>query len=537
MAVKLYTPDANVIVHETKVDFRRRVVQRQINLVQYDKSMPVIAVQLCSNGNEYVLPENASAYIRFGKRDHTYVYNECLGCDQTRTIVYFAITDQMTIFYGEHTPIVELRIGDTVAGSGSIPIWIDRNPIQNGDTESKSDLSVFEKAIEAAQKINVKLPTDLKATATNLSLLAGSTKIGSGINLSGFEYDEATKTLKASGGGASVSPCLNLMDKDTGDVRTSITEEEKTNLENGLYNSVLYFDPSKGDEGLYSVYFPEYIVVLDGAIIFSIYDASLNEATQSMSITGSSIYSLEIGEQNEDKSYPITINKAIVSSFGGGGGGAIQEIEAIKSTEDGAEANQYTLSSTPTSSMFIMKVKDDDGAYSRFTMILQSFGTSTQIFFGYKIASIFDMNTCTYAYSSGTTAILSNQCYLPPEIKDGDVGKVLVAGGNGYRLEDLASSSLPTINDYNVGSYLMASSSKQPAWNKIKEVPTVYQTDIGKYLTVNSERQVVWEALPQINEVPEASQADIGKYLIVGDNQKAAWQNLPESTSTIIRRW
>lgn len=153
MAVKLYTPDANVIVHETKVDFRRRVVQRQINLVQYDKSMPVIAVQLCSNGNEYVLPENASAYIRFGKRDHTYVYNECLGCDQTRTIVYFAITDQMTVFYGEHTPIVELRIGDTVAGSGSIPIWIDRNPIQNGDTESKSDLSVFEKAIEAAKKI------------------------------------------------------------------------------------------------------------------------------------------------------------------------------------------------------------------------------------------------------------------------------------------------------------------------------------------------------------------------------------------------
>lgn len=159
MAVKLYTPDDNVIVHQAKVDFRRRIVQRQVNLVQYDKSMPIIAVQLYSNGNEYVLPENANAYIRFGKRDHTYVYNECLGCDQTRTIVYFAITDQMTIFYGEHTPIVELRIGDTVAGSGSIPIWIDRNPIQNGDTESKSDLSVFEKAIEAAQKINVELST------------------------------------------------------------------------------------------------------------------------------------------------------------------------------------------------------------------------------------------------------------------------------------------------------------------------------------------------------------------------------------------
>lgn len=49
-------------------------------------------------------------------------------------------------------------------------------------------------------------PTDLQATATSLSLIAGSAKVGNGINLSGFEYDEATKTLKASGGGGGVSP-------------------------------------------------------------------------------------------------------------------------------------------------------------------------------------------------------------------------------------------------------------------------------------------------------------------------------------------
>ena len=477
MAVKLYTPDANVIVHETKVDFRRRVVQRQINLVQYDKSMPVIAVQLCSNGNEYVLPENASAYIRFGKRDHTYVYNECLGCDQTRTIVYFAITDQMTVFYGEHTPIVELRIGDTVAGSGSIPIWIDRNPIQNGDTESKSDLSVFEKAIEAAQKINVKLPTDLKATATNLSLLAGSTKIGSGINLSGFEYDEATNTLKASGGGgASVSPCLNLLDRETQGIRTSITEEEKNNLDKGLYNSVLYFDESAEPLGFISTFFPEPLAETE----FSIFNLTADEATQKITITGSSIYHIEVFDKNEDGTYPISIQKIeeLEASFGGDGGGAIQEIEAIKSTGGRSGDNQYTLSSTPTSSMFIMKVKNYDGVYSRFTMVLQSLNKSNQAYFGFKVDSLSpDSNTCVYAYSEGTTAILSNQCYLPPEIKSGDLGKVLVARDYGYNLEDLPSS------------------------------------------------------------LPNISQSDIGKYLVVGNNQEASWQNLPESTSTIIRRW
>lgn len=477
MAVKLYTPDANVIVHETKVDFRRRVVQRQINLVQYDKSMPVIAVQLCSNGNEYVLPENANAYIRFGKRDHTYVYNECLGCDQTRTIVYFAITDQMTVFYGEHTPIVELRIGDTVAGSGSIPIWIDRNPIQNGDTESKSDLSVFEKAIEAAQKIHVKLPTDLKATATNLSLLVGDTKIGSGINLSGFEYDEATNTLKASGGGgASVSPCLNLLDRETQGIRTSITEEEKNNLDKGLYNSVLYFDESAEPLGFISTFFPEPLAETE----FSIFNLTADEATQKITITGSSIYHIEVFDKNEDGTYPISIQKIeeLESTFGGGGGGAIQEIEAIKNTGGRSRDNQYTLSSTPTSPMFIMKVKNDDGYYIRFTMILQSsLDSSEQVYFGCKVGSLSDMNTCVYAMSSGNTAILSNQYYLPPEIKSGDLGKVLVARDYGYNLEDLPSS------------------------------------------------------------LPNISQSDIGKYLVVGNNQEASWQNLPESTSTIIRRW
>ena len=480
MAVKLYTPDANVIVHETKVDFRRRVVQRQINLVQYDKSMPVIAVQLCSNGNEYVLPENASAYIRFGKRDHTYVYNECLGCDQTRTIVYFAITDQMTVFYGEHTPIVELRIGDTVAGSGSIPIWIDRNPIQNGDTESKSDLSVFEKAIEAAQKINVKLPTDLKATATNLSLIAGDTKIGSGINLSGFEYDEATKTLKASGGGgASVSPCLNLLDTETQGIRTSITEEELLNLEDGLYNSVLYFDESDGQFAFASMAFPEPLTTQAMDIpSFSIFNLAVDTNTNKITITGSSMYGIAIGDKNADGNYPISIQKMEEATFGGDGGGAIQEIEAIKSTGGRSRYNQYTLSSTPTSPMFIMKVKNDDGYYIRFTMILQSsLDESEQIYFGCKVGSLSDMNTCVYAYSEGTTAILSNQCYLPPEIKSGDIGKVLIARDYGYNLEDLPSS------------------------------------------------------------LPNISQSDIGKYLVVGNNQEASWQNLPESTSTIIRRW
>ena len=337
--------------------------------------------------------------------------------------------------------------------------------------------------------IDAKLPTDLKATATNLSLLAGSTKIGSGINLSGFEWDEATKTLKASGGsGASVSPCLNLIDMTArpATIRTSITEEEKNNLDKGLYNSVLYFDESDGQFAFASMAFPEPLStqVMDSPS-FSIFNLTVDTETNKITITGSSMYGIAISDKNADGNYPISIQKMEEASFGGGGGGAIQEIEAIKSTEEEAPIalaasrdrykpyTHYTLSSTPTSSMFIMKVKGDDGAYSRFTMILQSLNKSNQAYFGFKV----DSNTCVYAYSEGTTAILSNQCYLPPEIKSGDLGKVLVARDYGYNLEDLP------------------------------------------------------------NSLPNISQSDIRKYLVVGNNQEASWQNLPESTSTIIRRW
>lgn len=308
--------------------------------------------------------------------------------------------------------------------------------------------------------------------------------------------------LASQGGGNSLT--LKLVDAEDGNVRTSITEEEKNNLEAGKYGFISYYDESWGDAAEYMLMFPQLLGCFQGIYFALIYNVSVPNNVPS--ISGFLVYSIEIGEKNSDGTYPLTIEKAIEVPFGGGGGGAIQEIEAIKSTEADAEANQYTLSSTPTSPMYMMKVKNDDGSYSRFTMILQSLGTSTELYFGCKIVSFFDTNTCVYAYSTGNIAILTNQCYLPPEIKDGDVGKVLVAGGNGYVLEDLPSS-----------------------------LPTIYDSNIGDYLTVNSSKQAVWGK--QLKEVPEASQADIGKYLVVGDNQKAIWQNLPESTSTTIRRW
>ena len=181
--------------------------------------------------------------------------------------------------------------------------------------------------------IDAKMPTDLKATATSLSLLAGATKVGSGINLSGFEYDEATKTLKASGGGGkSVSPCLKLLDiaGDSPVFKTSLTEEEKTNLENGLYNSVFYADQTKGEAAVYAVYFPETLVTpVPGTTIFSTFDISIDETTGTITITGASVYGMEIGEKNAEGTYPITVQKVFDATIGGGSTGpSLPEITA-----------------------------------------------------------------------------------------------------------------------------------------------------------------------------------------------------------------
>jgi lysophospholipase L1-like esterase len=165
MSVTLYTPDLSKIIHETKVDFRQRVIQPIIHIVQYDKSLPIIAVKLYNNGIAYALPENADVSVRWGKRDHTFVYNAVLGCNSDRTIVYFEITEQMTVFYGEHNPIIELRNGTSLAGSGYIQFYLDRNPIQDGDVESHIELGVLENAIEQSQQAAAEALTDADRAA------------------------------------------------------------------------------------------------------------------------------------------------------------------------------------------------------------------------------------------------------------------------------------------------------------------------------------------------------------------------------------
>ena len=152
MSVSTYTPDSTKILHTAYADFVSRQIGRTIHVVQYDDSLPLLAVKLFSDGQPYTIPSNAEISIKLGKSDGKFVYNPALGCDSARHTAYFEITYQMVVLAETVSPIFEVRIGTSIAASSSIGIIIDRNPIQREDIESTSEWKVIEQAINYSKE-------------------------------------------------------------------------------------------------------------------------------------------------------------------------------------------------------------------------------------------------------------------------------------------------------------------------------------------------------------------------------------------------
>lgn len=146
----IYIENEYGIIHNAKVDFSLRasiknsLSTQSVHVVQFDKSLPVIKVDLFNNNEPYVLPKNAVVKIRVGKPDRTFVYKEVLGTNEERTAVYFTVDEQMTVLAGILEPVLEIRLampsGDVIYGASSpIRITIDKNPVQEYDVESKTN--------------------------------------------------------------------------------------------------------------------------------------------------------------------------------------------------------------------------------------------------------------------------------------------------------------------------------------------------------------------------------------------------------------
>ena len=96
------------------------------------------------------LPEDAEANVRMGKRNNLYVYNPVLGCNEGRTLVYVAVTPQMTTQDGVFYPILEVLAGGGVAGTSPLQLVIQRNPVQEGDLEDTSEAQTLADLVSQA---------------------------------------------------------------------------------------------------------------------------------------------------------------------------------------------------------------------------------------------------------------------------------------------------------------------------------------------------------------------------------------------------
>ena len=167
-----------------------------------------------------------------------------------------------------------------------------------------------------------------------------------------LEYIESL--LAEGAGGKSVPPTLNLVDFENGRVRTTITEEEKTNLENGLYNQVIFpglipddfqlFVPSKlvGDKSLDVNAFVQFNCVMG----------------DTPTINALSLYSYSFGAKDTSGNYPITITKKFDITVGGSGGG--QSIEDLPVVELTPESEITTITDETVKAKILENVNNDN---------------------------------------------------------------------------------------------------------------------------------------------------------------------------------
>lgn len=173
----IYTIKDTDIIHNTGVDFTTRSCTDEVHIVQYDNTQPIVAVQLFKDGEIYSLPKGYEANLRFGKKDKTFIYKPVIGSNYDRTVVYFSVDEQMSLLPGDVYPIIELTYGGAVVGSSPIIFIIDKNPIQIGDIESKSDYPAIVERISAAETKATEAQqdaADAKAAAVTSAVLSGT---------------------------------------------------------------------------------------------------------------------------------------------------------------------------------------------------------------------------------------------------------------------------------------------------------------------------------------------------------------------------
>lgn len=175
MALSVYTPTG--IVHETSVDFTKRVLTEPVHLVQYDASLPVLEVSVYDAGQYLTLTASDTVSIRMDKKDGTFIYNPALGMSADGHIVYVQITLQMTANYGRFEPVIELLRDGGYGASSPIPMFIDKNPVSDEAIKSTSQWESLNDIVARANAIVADNAIEFTEAETRGNINSGETLI------------------------------------------------------------------------------------------------------------------------------------------------------------------------------------------------------------------------------------------------------------------------------------------------------------------------------------------------------------------------
>jgi len=182
MALSVYTSTG--IVHETSVDFTKRVLAEPVHLVQYDASLPVLGVVVFDAGQYITLTASDTVSIRMDKKDGTFIYNPALGMSADGHTVYVQITPQMTANYGRFEPVLELLRGNGYGCSSPIPLFIDVNPVPENEIESTSEYGTIIEIRNEVQKLKDETQEIIDSSVMTFDEAATRENIVSGESLS-----------------------------------------------------------------------------------------------------------------------------------------------------------------------------------------------------------------------------------------------------------------------------------------------------------------------------------------------------------------
>lgn len=151
-AATTYTPPSTSVVHNAGVSLTDRSPASVVHLVQYDNTLPIVAVALTANGQAYTVPTGAAVNVRMRKPDGKYVYDPALGVSEDAQTAYIAVTLQMAAAWGKAPAVIEIVVNGNVAATGTFICDISENPVPESAIESSDEWMTIEQILQQVEE-------------------------------------------------------------------------------------------------------------------------------------------------------------------------------------------------------------------------------------------------------------------------------------------------------------------------------------------------------------------------------------------------